>query len=56
MARKVRGREERCQEEERKLRGHTAYKWAERDLLVCQSFRSHPLPRGKVREKRGERH
>ncbi len=43
-------------EKERKLRGQRAYKWAERDLLVCQSFRSHPLPWGKRRERREERH
>ena len=41
---------------EGKLRGQRAYKWAERDLLVCQSFRSHPLPWGKGRERRDERH
>lgn len=41
---------------EGKLRGQRAYKWAERDLLVCQSFRSHPLPWGKGRERREERH
>lgn len=44
MDREEINRERRRDEEERKFRGHGAYKWAERDLLVCQSCRSHPSP------------
>lgn len=55
MDRKERSRGKRWEEEEGKLWGQRAYKWAERDLLVCQSFRSHPLPWGKKKRKeRGE--
>lgn len=44
------------QGDKRKLRERRAYKWAARDLLVCQSFRSHPSPGEKRRERREEKH
>lgn len=47
-------RGETWEEEERKLRGHRAYKGAEKDLLVCQSFLD-PTPFPGEKGKKGER-